>query len=110
MRAAPTVFVTKYQNFDRHALLLPLLAHSVPFYVRLPTKDSMALRGKGHSGTHRMAGDAHLGIRQSARAEWSFPADFATFGKQAVLGVAECVEQRVGDILDSGCQYPGFYG
>ena len=50
----------------RYHVLFPVLAHPVPLDVRLPTEDSMAIHDQGVRRPARMAGDAHLGIRQGA--------------------------------------------
>jgi hypothetical protein len=56
--------------FYRDDLLLSLLAHSVPFYARLATEDTLAVFCQGNHSATDMVGVAYLGVCQSAPKQW----------------------------------------
>ena len=68
--SGPGLLLRSRRLLYRDDLLLSLLAHSTPFYVRLTAEDTLVVFCQSNHSTTDMVGFTYLGVRQSAPQQW----------------------------------------
>ena len=68
--SGPGLLLRSRRLLYRDDLLLSLLAHSTPFYVRLTAEDTLVVFCQSNHSTTDMVGFTYLGVRQSAPKQW----------------------------------------